>query len=354
MPVGLRGAGGEMKFGVFDHMDSVGEPLRDLLENRLRLAEAYDRLGLYALHVAEHHSTPLGMSPSPSVFLALVAQRTRRLRFGPLVYTLPLYHPLRLAEEICTLDHLSGGRLELGVGRGVSPLEIASFGVDPLESQPRYLEAYQVVMQALSSRSVSFEGKYYVFRDAPIILEPVQKPHPPLWYGVFSPQSAEWAVKNGVNVVTNIPAQAVRAITDFYRAEWAKAGKDPARIPLMGMNRHMVIADTDREAMETGRRAYRRWYQNFTHLWRQRNTPLPKNISYSEDFDGIVANGQAIAGSPATVRNTIARQAAEAGVNYLLMRFAFGDMSLEESFRSVDLFAKRVMPELAPETAPAG
>ncbi|HYR97370.1 MAG TPA: LLM class flavin-dependent oxidoreductase, partial [Gemmatimonadales bacterium] len=108
-----------MQFGVFDHMDASGEPLALLFENRLKLAEAYDRLGLYALHVAEHHSTPLGMSPSPSVFLALAAQRTKRLRLGPLVYTLPLYHPLRLAEEICTLDQLSGGRLELGVGRGV-------------------------------------------------------------------------------------------------------------------------------------------------------------------------------------------------------------------------------------------
>ncbi|HMH17810.1 MAG TPA: LLM class flavin-dependent oxidoreductase [Burkholderiales bacterium] len=341
-----------MKFGVFDHMDSSGEPLRELFENRLRLAEAYDSAGFHALHVAEHHSTPLGMSPSPSIFLALVAQRTRRLRFGPLVYTLPLYHPLRLAEEICTLDHLSGGRLELGVGRGVSPLEVACFGVDPQKSQAMYLEAYQVLMQALVSRNVSFEGEHYKFRDTPVILEPVQKPHPPLWYGVFSPQSAEWPVSSGVNVVTNIPASGVRAITDYYRAEWVRLGKDPERIPLLGMNRHMVIADTDREAMDIGRRAYRRWFENFSHLWRKRNVPLPKNISYSEDFDGIVANGQAIAGSPRTVRDAIARQKEEAGVNYLLMRLAFGDMTLAESLRSVDLFAREVMPEFAAASTP--
>src|SRR2546427_6742446 len=73
-----------MQFGVFDHMDASGEPLAELFENRLKLAEAYDRIGLHALHVAEHHSTPLGMSPSPSVFLALAAQRTQRLRIGPL------------------------------------------------------------------------------------------------------------------------------------------------------------------------------------------------------------------------------------------------------------------------------
>src|SRR5260370_28188677 len=176
-----------MQFGVFDHMDASGEPLAHLFENRLKLAEAYDRIGLYALHVAEHHSTPLGMSPSPSVFLALAAQRTKRLRLGPLVYTLPLYHPLRLTEEICTLDQLSGGRLELGVGRGVSPLEIASFGVDPAKSQAMYLQAYDVVMKALASRTLSFTGADYNFDHSPFILEPVQKPHPPLWYGVFNP-----------------------------------------------------------------------------------------------------------------------------------------------------------------------
>src|SRR3989440_870484 len=336
-----------MQFGVFDHMDASGEPLAELFENRLKLAEAYDRLGLFPPPVAEPHPTPLRMSPSPSVFLALAAQRTRRLRLGPLVYTLPLYHPLRLAEEICTLDNLSGGRLELGVGRGVSPLEIAAFGVDPAKSQAMYLEAYQVVMKALASRSVSFRGEHYQFDDAPVILEPVQKPHPPLWYGVFNGESTEWAAGAAVNVVTNLPAAAVRAITDRYRGRWAKLGRDPKRIPFMGMNRHVVIAETDREAMEIGRRAYRRWFANFTNLWRRREVPLPANIAYSEDFDGIVQSGQAIAGSPRTVREAIARQAAESGVNYVLARLAFGDLSLEESLRSAQLLAQAVMPELA-------
>ena len=111
-----------MQFGVFDHLDLGAVPLGEHYENRLKLIEAYDRLGLRTYHLAEHHATPLGMAPSPSVFLAAVAQRTRRLRFGPLVYTLSLHHPLRVAEEICMLDQMSGGRLELGVGRGVSPL----------------------------------------------------------------------------------------------------------------------------------------------------------------------------------------------------------------------------------------
>ena len=118
-------------FGIFDHMDDGGVPLTQQFTERLKLIEAYDRLGFYAYHLAEHHGTPLGFAPSPSVFLAAVAARTERLRFGPLVYSLPLYHPIRLLEEICMLDQLSGGRFELGVGRGVSPIEVGFYGVDP-------------------------------------------------------------------------------------------------------------------------------------------------------------------------------------------------------------------------------
>src|ERR1700726_5062050 len=110
-----------MEFGVFDHLDRDDQTLGDYYAARLQIIEAYDRLGFYAYHLAEHHSTPLGMAPSPSVFLAAVAQRTRRLRFGPLVWAMPLHHPLRLIEEICMLDHLSGGRLEIGFRRGAAP-----------------------------------------------------------------------------------------------------------------------------------------------------------------------------------------------------------------------------------------
>ena len=97
-----------MRFGIFDHLDDSGLPLSQHFEARLKLIEAYDRAGFYGYHLAEHHNTPLGYAPSPSVFLAAVAQRTEQLRFGPMVYLLPLYHPLRLIEEICMLDQMSG------------------------------------------------------------------------------------------------------------------------------------------------------------------------------------------------------------------------------------------------------
>src|ERR1051326_1298569 len=104
----------------------------------------------------EHHGTPLGLAPSPSVFMAAVAQRTTRLRFGPLVYSLPLYHPIRLIEEICMLDHLSGGRLEVGVGRGVSPIEVGFYGVDPAAGSRQFPEALHVIKKGLTSDELTF------------------------------------------------------------------------------------------------------------------------------------------------------------------------------------------------------
>src|SRR3981081_3049372 len=114
-----------LPIGVFDHLDQGNVPLSEYYETRFKLIEAFERAGFYAYHVAEHHFTPLGMAPSPSVFLSAIAQRTKRLRFGTFVYALPLHHPLRVLEEICMLDHMSGGRVEIGFGRGSVPYWVA-------------------------------------------------------------------------------------------------------------------------------------------------------------------------------------------------------------------------------------
>jgi alkanesulfonate monooxygenase SsuD/methylene tetrahydromethanopterin reductase-like flavin-dependent oxidoreductase (luciferase family) len=332
-----------MEFGVFDHLDASGAPLAQFYEDRLRLAETYDRIGIHALHIAEHHATPLGLAPSPSVFLSAVAQRTKRLRFGPLVYTLALYHPLRLADEICMLDQLSGGRFQLGVGRGVSPIEIEYFGFDPAKAQAMYVEAYRVLLQALRGGTLDFAGEYYSFKDVPLQLTPVQRPHPPIWYGLSNPESAAFAAANRFNVVSNAAPKAVRVITDRYREAWAQQGGEAAGIPFMGMARHVVIADTDVEAMRLARRAYARWIEAFMFLWKKRGL-TPPFTTYTEDFDAVLANGQAIVGSASTVRETIASQAADAGLNYFLLRFAFGDLTLAESMRSVELFNRDIQP----------
>ncbi|MDP2334777.1 MAG: LLM class flavin-dependent oxidoreductase [Reyranella sp.] len=334
-----------MKFGVFDHMDRAGPDLGRQFEDRLKLIELYERAGFHAYHLAEHHATPLGMAPSPSVFLAAVAQRTKTLRFGPLVYTLNLYHPLRLIDEICMLDQLSGGRLELGVGRGISPYEVGYYGVDPATGPERFAEMLSVVLKGLTAKRLSHAGKYFTFDDVPMEMQPIQRPHPPLWYGANSLESADRLAGQGLNAVVGMKAEAVGAFAARYRAAWRALGHDEANLPFIGLSRHVVVGDTDREAQSAARRAYALWYDALIHLWRAHGVGLPRQMIPAE-FDGALAGGYVVAGSAATVRDRLKRDNDVAGINYCLCRLAFGDLSIEESRRSVDLFAREVMPAL--------
>jgi alkanesulfonate monooxygenase SsuD/methylene tetrahydromethanopterin reductase-like flavin-dependent oxidoreductase (luciferase family) len=332
-----------MQFGIFDQNDHGPYPLAEQYEKRLRLIEFYDRAGFRTYHMSEHHATPLNLTPSPSVFLAAVAQRTKRLRFGALVYVLPAHHPLRLTEEICMLDHLSGGRVEVGIGRGASPHELNYFGVDPDHAQPMYVEAYHVIMQALAQDEVNFNGMHYRFADVPISLKPLQRPHPPLWYAVPVPEGAAWPAQNAINIVCGGPLSRVREITDRYRAEWAAAGRAPETLPLLGINRFVVAADSDAEAMALGRRAWPIFYRRFMTLWKLHGTQ-PRYARIPEDFDTMVQNGGAIAGSPATLRDQVKRMVDASGTNYFIGQFSFGDLSHEEVLHSAGIFAREVLP----------
>ena len=334
-----------MKFGVFDHMDRAGPDLGRQFEDRLRLIELYEQSGFHAYHLAEHHATPLGMAPSPSVFLAAVAQRTKTLRFGPLVYTLNLYHPLRLIDEICMLDQMSGGRLELGVGRGISPYEVGYYGVDPATGPERFAEMLQVVLKGLTEARLTHAGKHFAFKDVPMEMQPVQRPHPPLWYGANSLESADRLAEQGLNVVVGMNAKGVGAFAARYRAAWTALGHDEASLPLIGLSRHIVVGDTDREAQAAAKRAYALWYDALIHLWRAHGVGLPRQMIPAE-FEGALDGGYIVAGSAATVRDRLRRDNDVAGINYCLCRLAFGDLSFEESRRSVELFARDVMPAL--------
>ncbi|MFL6798885.1 MAG: LLM class flavin-dependent oxidoreductase [Xanthobacteraceae bacterium] len=331
-----------IKFGVFDHMDNAGVPLGQLYADRLTLIEAYDRLGIWGYHVAEHHATPLGCAASPGLFLAAVAQRTKALRFGALVYLLPFYHPLRLIEEICMLDQMSGGRLLLGVGRGVSPFETSAYGLDFAQTGEMYHEAFRVIMDGLASEELTFQGKYYRYNNVPMVLRPVQRPHPPLWYGTTIPENADWPAANDVSIVSIALRPTVRAITDRYRSVRAKLRKGDG--PLLGVTRHIVVADTDAAAAAIARRAYPRWRESFRWLFQRHGAEPRIGGLYPPTFDELTAVENGVAGSPATVRDFIAKESESSGANYILGWFAFGDMTLQESLRSIELFAREVMP----------
>jgi alkanesulfonate monooxygenase SsuD/methylene tetrahydromethanopterin reductase-like flavin-dependent oxidoreductase (luciferase family) len=337
-------AEGNVEFGVFDHLDRHGGSLADYYADRLKIAEAYDRAGFYAYHLAEHHSTPLGMAPSPSVFLSAVAQRTQKLRFGPLVWAMPLHHPLRLIEEICMLDQLSGGRLEIGFGRGSVPIELEYYGADPNAAQEIYAEAVELVLQGLTHKVLDFHGKHFSFDQVPMEIAPLQKPHPPIWYGVHAVDSAERAARRNLNVVSLDPPDETRRAIDRYRTVWPQVHPATAAFPKLGLGRFIVVAPTDAEARTLADRAYLRWHASFTHLFRRhgRSQSHPRPAT----FDAVIERGQGIAGSPTTVTDFLSSQLDTTGCNYVVGQFAFGDLSLPECLQSIGLFATEVMPAL--------
>jgi alkanesulfonate monooxygenase SsuD/methylene tetrahydromethanopterin reductase-like flavin-dependent oxidoreductase (luciferase family) len=344
-----------MKFGAFDHIDRGIVPIGEQYEERLKIVEAIEDSGwFHAFHMAEHHGTPLGMAPSPSVFLAAVAQRTTTLRFGPMVYMMAGYHPYRLYEEICMLDQMSFGRFELGIGRGVSPIELSFLGVSSPElANELYKESLEVLFRAFKSGAggtLNFQGTHYQFDNVPLPMEPYQKPHPPLWYGIGSPDRTVWATENNVNLMTNHKAADARIIGDRFRLEWAKAGRDPRELPFFASTKHMVIADTDAEALALAKSAYAMYTSQTTLLWRQRN--IPRLRAWVDDFDEALAGRLIIAGSPQTVRDELAAFIEEAGINYLACRVAFGDLTFEQSIHSLELLTDRVLPDLV-ELQPA-
>jgi len=334
-----------MEFGVFDHVDRSDLPLADYYESRLQIIEAYDRHGFFGYHMAEHHATPLGMAPSPSVFMAAIAQRTTRLRFGPMVYALPLYHPLRMIEEICMLDQMSGGRLDIGFGRGASAIELEFFGEDPAAAQLVYDEALALVRAGLRSKTLSFEGKRFRFKDVPMELEPVQKPHPPIWYGLHAPESAERAARQGLHVICLDPPEESGVAIARFRAVWAEAHGAAAPLPKIGLGRFIVVAETDAAALKLARRAYPIWHASFNFLFRRQGRPIQRHAR-PPDFDALNAAGQGVAGSPTTVTAFLREQHRRTGANYCVGQFAFGDLTLAETLGSVDLFVRHVMPAL--------
>lgn len=336
-----------MRFGVFDHLDDSGRPLTQHFEERLRLIELYDRAGFYGYHLAEHHNTPLGYAPSPGIFLAAVAQRTTRLKFGPMVYLLPLYHPLRLIDEICMLDHMSQGRFLYGVGRGISPIEVGFYGVDFMTGTERFHEAFEVVRLGLAEDILTFHGKHYNFDSVPIPMKPLQRPYPELWYGASRPDSIPWAAEHGAHIVTPRDVASARAIIEHYKAEWTKLGRDAGTLPMVGVNRHIVVGESESQARDIARRAYRPWRRHMEHLWAKYAVPFPLKDALPEEWDLLQARGHGIAGTPGQVRNYVGAVAEAAGANYFVCDFVFGTIAYEEAQRSIELFSGEVMPVFA-------
>ncbi len=331
----------KLEFGAVDHVDRQDNvPIYETYDSRLRLVELYEKYGFSTFHVTEHHFTPLGLAPSPLIFMAAASRITQRIRFAPLVLIATLYNPLRLAAEICMMDHLTHGRLEIGLGRGVSPYELGFYGIRPKDTPAIYKEAVDVLMLALTRDEVSYQGDHFHFANVPIELKPIQKPHPPVWYGTANPETAARAACENANIVSLQRATDARVPIGRYKEEWQKIhGANGKKMPHAGITRHVYVAKTDAEAEERGRLGVDKFFDSLEYLWLKFGAaPIGLENARRSREEALLA------GSPQTVRRKIEQQVEESGANYFVARFAYGNLTHEESVRSLELFANEVMP----------
>ena len=340
-----------LQFGLFDWIEWDKSAPNEIFENRIKMLEYADRSGFHSYHLAEHHITPLSVSPSPTVFLAAAAQRTSKLRLGPLVYLLPFYNPIRLYHEICMLDYLSNGRLDLGVGRGISPIEAEKFDVDLEVSWEVFNEQMDMFTSGFSTGMLNHQGKHYNYEDIELWIKPHQKPYPPLWYASNNLETVPWMAQHGFNTC-HVFADNVdtKAHYDLYKRVWnAERMSDGLNshvsVPKLGLVRHVYIADSDEQARAEAKSAFGTWFHNINFLWEKAGLDI---LNFVRDFDDLVSREIVVVGSPSSVREQIQRAIDETGINYYCPILAWGDLTPDQVMSSMGLFVEEVMPNLLP------
>ena len=218
-----------MKFGLH-YLLSCADDQSPVARYRETIDQAVraESLGFESVWPVEHHfHRNVSILPCPALLLAAIAARTRTLRLGTAIVQLPLAHPLRVAEELATLDVLSDGRVECGVGRGSNPTHFAGFGVPMAESRDRMIEALEYVRRAWTMDRFSFDGRFFQADDLALSPRPVQRPHPPIRVAANSVETAEWAGRAGypILVASNVnPIPRLRELIPCYRHARAAAG----------------------------------------------------------------------------------------------------------------------------------
>ena len=336
-----------LEFAIWDHFErQQNVSLERQYAERMELVAQAEAYGFSGYHVAEHHLTPLDMAPSPMMYLSALAQHTSRIRLGSMVLCLPLYHPVRLLQEICMLDHISGGRFEPGVGRGIRDIEHEWFGLDPLEARARYAETLEVLLQGLEHGRLNFRGRYFAFDDVEVAWRSAQQPLPPLWYAGTISSAAD----QGMNGLSG--AATAEVYEDFWR-RWERHRASGSRLhqrePKVGSTRWLVVADSDAAARAIARRAWRVYQDHFFATEVRAGGKRMPRTSAGDNADLRIEAGQLLAGSPDTIRGALEAflRAAGPGHTYLAGAFQWGDMTHAEATRSLQLYASEVMPALA-------
>lgn len=353
-----------MRFDLFFEFANPPHLARDeaaVYEDTLAAVELADRLGFGCAWLVEHHfMRGYSHSPKPELALAALARTTRRIRLGLGVIPLPYHHPVHVAERVSVLDLLSGGRLEVGLGRGFSPREYRAFGVEMADSRTLAQEALDVLRLSFAREPVTYAGRHVRLEDVDLLPHPLQRPHPPLWSAVVSPTTLAWAARENLGMLAGPfkPWFMVRHDISAFRA----ACPPPARV---GMTVGILCLEDGARARAEARRAFTWFYQelfkttlpvleglyptyeHFRELGRFRQLlKLGINLPMLETF------GLVVVGTPEECVRQLRKYQA-AGVTHLLCAVGAGAVEAALVEESLHCLARSVLPAFRAEPAAA-
>jgi alkanesulfonate monooxygenase SsuD/methylene tetrahydromethanopterin reductase-like flavin-dependent oxidoreductase (luciferase family) len=350
-----------MRFGTYFFLQAPpGHRHADIIQRELQQMVWSEQLGFDEVWLTEHHFIDYGLSVDPATLASAIASRTSRVRIGLAAAILPFHDPIRLAEQLALVDIISGGRLDVGVGRGNRPSEFTGYRIPQVESRERFDEAVQIIQRAWTEECFAYHGRFFQIPEVRVIPKPLQRPHPPLYQVCVSPDSIESTALRGWPMLNSIlfgRLEQVVASRDRYVTTLQKAGRSPVEIAALldrwGVSRQIYVAPSDAQALAEAKDA-EMWYQESF-----RKFVIPERIEDSHPtlqpaframaerlskitWEGLVAETLAF-GSPETVARHI-EQMRQIGVGQVLCWMNFGGLPEDRVRRSMDLFAREVMP----------
>ncbi|MFI9387651.1 LLM class flavin-dependent oxidoreductase [Kutzneria sp. NPDC052558] len=311
--------------------------------------------GFAGVWITEHHFSTYSLSSSPLLLLTKAATVAPDLRVGTGILVLPLWDPVRLVADVCTLDAISGGRVDLGIGRGYQSHEFHGYGRDLADSRSMFEESVDLITQLLTSEDTTFDGRHYHV-DAPVTVlpRPTQTPHPPIWLASVSPESTRFAVTRGFNFMGLALATPAELAQQWRTIEDIAAETGQSVTGRQYSANRYVYCTTDPDGRRMAAREAARQMAMSRALAKGAApvhgvAPAPAEI---DPADEALAYERLLAGTPEEIVAQI-EEIADSGVTYISAGFQYGAMSTEASVRSMKLFAEGVLPAFAGTTGAA-
>lgn len=336
-----------MEFGVFLLMQSPdGRPSEEIYQRAVEIAQAADELGFSRLWVAEHHFVNYSYSSRPLVLLSNLAARTKRIRLGPAIVPLPLHHPLIVAEELATLDQLSGGRLDIGIGKGYQKYQHDRLGLKMEDAAARYREGLDVLQLALAGEDFSYDGQVYRIPETRIFPQPLQRKIP-LWLVVNTTvrETVADALARDAHIFTGGLEPLSRLVNVRTTYPELFVGRDPAL--RVGTQRQVFVTDDAGEAARAADEA--RWHARVSRSLRLQEEQVNSGILLApplpeEPSTDVILDEFLVAGTPDRCIAQLRRIEAGLGADYFNCSVWAGAMPQDLVLRSLERFAREVMP----------